>query len=213
MKILFAAAFIIGSSFSMPAAAGDGRKALDAYLADFKTLQANFEQTLTNEKGKRVETSQGVVYLQRPGKFHWDYQKPYEQEIVGDGDKVWIYDKDLEQVTVKPMSKVIGSAPAVILGSDTKIDDKYVVNELGNKDGIDWVALVPKESGNEYAGIRLGFEKAALRRMELSDNFGQITALTFSDEQRNTRIPAAQFQFTPPLGVDVNDLTRQQAQP
>lgn len=193
-----------------PAWAGEGRQALDAYLADFKTLQAHFQQKLTNEKGRIVDTSEGVVYLERPGKFRWDYRSPYEQSIIGDGEKVWIYDKDLEQVTVKPMDKVLGSTPALILGSDTRIDERFTVTEQGEKDGAQWLSLQPKEGGGEYSGIRLGFEQGALRYMELADNFGQVTNLRFSDERRNEPVDAGVFKFSPPEGVDVNDLSRPQ---
>lgn len=197
----------------MPAVAGEARKALDAYLADFKTLQAQFEQTVTDEQGKRRETSQGTVYLERPGKFHWEYTKPYEQSIIGDGQKVWIYDKDLEQITVKPIAGVLNSAPALILGNQVQVDEKYNITEMGEKDGIQWISLVPKDSSHDYAGIKLGFEKSNLREMELADNFGQTTHLKFKDEQRNIDIDAAVFAFTPPAGVDVNDLSRPQASP
>ncbi|HTT08508.1 MAG TPA: outer membrane lipoprotein chaperone LolA [Gammaproteobacteria bacterium] len=191
-----------------PAAAGEARKALDDYLADFKTLRAQFEQTVTDEQGKLRETSQGTVYLERPGKFHWEYTRPYEQSIIGDGQKVWIYDKDLEQVTIRPIDKVLNSAPALILGNQVHIDEKYNVTEMGEKDGVQWISLIPKDASHDYAGIKLGFEKSNLREMELADNFGQVTHLKFRDEQRNASIDDGVFSFTPPDGVDVNDLSR-----
>jgi chaperone LolA len=193
-----------------PVAAGEARKALDDYLANFKTLQAQFEQTVTDEQGQRRETSQGTVYLERPGKFHWEYVKPYEQSIIGDGQKVWIYDKDLEQITIKPIAGVLNSAPALILGNQVHVDEKYNVTEMGEKDGVQWISLVPKDASHDYAGIKLGFEKSNLREMELADNFGQTTHLKFKDERRNVSIDAAEFTFTPPAGVDVNDLSRPQ---
>src|SRR3990172_7508337 len=106
---------------SVSAFAGPTRQALDEYLAQFRTLQAQFEQTVINEKGKTLESSKGKVYLQRPGKFHWDYEQPYVQSIIGDGQKVWIYDQDLEQVTIRPMQKAIGSTPALIFCIETLI--------------------------------------------------------------------------------------------
>jgi chaperone LolA len=190
-----------------PAHAGAAREALDQYLAQFRTLQAQFEQTVINEKGKTMETSSGKVYLERPGKFHWYYTKPYEQVIVGDGSKVWFYDKDLEQVTIRRVEKALGSAPALILGSDAKVDENFTVTEDGSKDGADWVTLMPKEPKNAYAKVRVGFEGKDLRWMELFDNFGQTTRLKFSGEQRNAAIDPKYFSFTPPAGVDVNDLT------
>jgi len=209
-KLIILSALVLSA---MPSKAGEARQALDAYLADFKTLKAQFEQTVTDEQGKRRETSQGTVYLERPGKFHWEYTKPYEQSIIGDGEKVWIYDKDLEQVTIRPIDKVLNSAPALILGNQVHVDEKYTITEMGEKDGVQWISLVPKDASHDYAGIKLGFEKSNLREMELADNFGQTTHLKFKDEQRNAAIDAAEFIFTPPAGVDVNDLRRQQAAP
>jgi len=192
---------------------GAARAALDEYLAQFRTLQARFEQTVVNEKGKTLETSSGIVYLERPGKFHWNYTKPYEQVIVGDGSKVWFYDKDLEQVTIRRVEKALGSAPALILGSDAKVDENFTVTEDGSKDGAEWVTLTPKEAKNAYAKVRVGFEGKDLRWMELFDNFGQTTRLKFSGEQRNAAIDPKFFAFTPPPGVDVNDLTAAPASP
>lgn len=195
------------------AQAGAAREALDEYLAQFRTLQAQFEQTVVNEQGKTLETSSGIVYLERPGKFRWNYTKPYEQVIVGDGSKVWFYDRDLEQVTIRRVEKALGSAPALILGSDARVDDNFTVTEDGSKDGAEWVTLTPKEAKNAYAKVRVGFEGKDLRWMELFDNFGQTTRLRFSDERRNAAIDPELFSFTPPPGVDVNDLTAVPASP
>jgi outer membrane lipoprotein carrier protein len=198
----------IAMLFNLPSHAGEGRQALDDYLNGFTTLTSKFDQTLTNEKGTIIDTSRGTVYLQRPGKFRWEYESPYEQSIVGDGEKVWIYDKDLEQVTVKPMQKVLGSTPALILGGDTRIDDRFMVTEQGVEEGVAWLSLQPKDADSQYTGIRIGFtDDGRLRGMDLSDNFGQVTRLRFSEDRRNEPVEAEQFIFTPPAGVDVNDLT------
>lgn len=212
--VVFALVSSVLLSASAQVPAQTAREVLDAYLADFRTLQAQFEQTVINEKGRTLETSRGEVYLQRPGRFRWDYQKPYEQSIIGDGEKVWIYDKDLEQVTVRPMQKALGSTPALILGSDdTRIDERFNVSEDGAKDGAVWLTLLPKDAKNEYARVRLGFEGSSLRWMELFDNFGQTTRLQFSSEQRNAAIDSKLFTFTPPAGVDVTDLTQSTVKP
>jgi len=213
MKTVKFAFILTALSLSIAAHAGEARQALDAYLADFKTLLAKFDQTVVNEKGQTLETSSGRVYLQRPGRFRWDYEKPYEQTIVGDGAKVWVYDKDLEQVTIRPMQKVLGSTPALILGSDTRIDEQFNVTEDGHRDGAAWLTLIPRDARNEYAKVRLGFEGKDVRWMELFDNFGQTTRLKFYAEQRNQPIDAVVFAFTPPAGVDVNDLTQAATKP
>jgi outer membrane lipoprotein carrier protein len=180
-----------------------GKARLDKYLQEFMTLKASFEQVLLNEKGSTIETAHGTVYLQRPGRFRWDYEKPYEQSIVADGTKVWIYDKDLAQVTVKPLQAAIGNTPALLLGGKVDIDKEFIVKEQGATNGLTWVVLHPRSKDNQYADIRLGFEATAVKQMELHDNLGQTTRITFSAEERNPTIDPAIFQFTPPQGVDV----------
>jgi outer membrane lipoprotein carrier protein len=192
---------------------GDVRQTLEDYVSQFKSLTANFDQTVINEKGKTTETSSGEVYLQRPGKFHWEYLKPYEQSIVGDGKKVWVYDKDLEQVTVRRVEQALRSAPALILSSDAKLDENFTVSDDGEKEGIAWATLTPKDAKNEYSKVRVGFEGKALRWMELFDNFGQTTRLKFSGEDLNGMLDDKVFSFAPPAGVDVNDLTAEAPKP
>lgn len=194
-------------------AVADVKQTLDAYIGQFKSLTADFDQTVINEKGKTTETSNGKVYLQRPGKFHWDYLKPYEQSIVGDGKKVWLYDKDLEQVTVRRVEEALRSAPALILSSDAKLDQNFSVTDDGEKEGIAWATLTPKDTKYEYSKVRVGFEGKALRWMELFDNFGQTTRLKFSGENLNGALDDNIFSFTPPAGVDVNDLTASAPKP
>lgn len=211
MKPLSRVAMLMMSSLlaamSVNACAAGVRQTLDDYIGRFKTLQADFEQTVINEQGKTTETSSGKVFLERPGKFHWDYVKPYAQSIVGDGSKVWVYDRDLEQVTIRRVDEALRSAPALILSSDAKVDDNFTVTEDGSRDGADWVTLLPKDAKNEYSKVRVGFEGKDLRWMELFDNFGQTTRLRFTGEKLNAALDSAVFAFTPPPGVDVNDLS------
>jgi outer membrane lipoprotein carrier protein len=181
----------------------EGRARLEQYLADFVTLRANFEQLLLNEKGATVETAKGMVYLRRPGRFRWDYQTPYVQTIVADGEKVWIYDQELSQVTVKPLQAAIGNTPALLLGGKVDIDKQFDVTELGQRAGLLWVGLKPRGQDNQYYDIRLGFDGTVLRQMVLLDNLGQTTRIEFSGEQRNSELDPKLFIFTPPKGVDV----------
>jgi chaperone LolA len=194
---------LLSTSFS--ALAGEGRMQLDKYLAEFTTLEASFSQELADEKGAVRQRSQGKVYLERPGKFRWEYQKPYEQLIVADGKKVWIYDQDLEQVTVKPLQAAIGNTPALLLGGQVNIEKEFTISEDGQKEGLQWLTLKPRQSENQYSDIRLGFEGSALRRMDLHDNFGQTTRIRFAGEERNKKLAPALFEFKPPAGVDVMD--------
>jgi outer membrane lipoprotein carrier protein len=198
---------------SVNAQAGGARQTLDDYIGKFRTLQADFEQTVINEQGKTTETSSGKVFLERPGKFHWDYVKPYAQSIVGDGKKVWVYDRDLEQVTIRRVDEALRSAPALILSSDSKVDDNFTVTEDGSRDGAVWLTLLPKDAKDEYSKVRVGFEGRNLRWMELFDNFGQTTRLKFTSEKLNAALDSTVFAFTPPPGVDVNDLSANGPEP
>ena len=199
------AVLFAGVVAALPASAGPGRDRLESFLKDFTTLEAKFDQSLIDEQGKVLEQSQGTVVLARPGKFRWDYLKPFEQQIVADGTKVWIYDKDLEQVTVKTLNAAVGSVPAMVLDSKGVIDEHFAIYELGEDQGLTWVALRPKEEEEsaQYTDVRLGFDAKGLRMMELKDSFGQTTRIAFKDEMRDTKIDPALFEFKPPAGVDV----------
>lgn len=196
-------ALAVALAFSGPAAAGEGADRLDAFLDGFTTLEARFEQTLIDEKGRTLEVATGTVALARPGRFRWDYEAPYAQTIVGDGSAVWIYDPDLEQVTRKGMEQAIGSTPALILDSRAAIVEHYAIYELGQDQGLVWVALRPLEETNQYSDVRLGFDEPGLRVMELRDNFGQTTRVRFEAERLNPVLAPDRFEFTPPPGVDV----------
>lgn len=186
-------------------AAAEGRSRLDAFLADFSTLEAKFQQTVVDEKGRQLETSSGDVFLQRPGKFRWEYKAPYEQSIVADGERVWIYDVDLEQVSVKPMDSALADTPSLLLGGYASVDEEFSVVELGEADRLVWVGLTPKRKDNQYSTIRLGFNGKEMQVMELADAFGQTTRIVFSAQKRNKGIQSSIFQFVPPPGVDVLD--------
>ncbi len=194
---------------SVGAAAAGGQKQLQDYLDDIKALQAQFEQTLLDENGTVLEVSSGSVYLEKPNKFRWDYKKPYDQSIVGDGSRIWVYDRDLEQVTVKPMENALANTPAALLGGEADVEDEFDVSELGEKDNLRWLMLKAKASDNQFNAVRLGFEGPNIRIMELTDNLGQLTQIRFSAERRNHKIAPSIFQFTPPAGVDVIDAADQ----
>jgi outer membrane lipoprotein carrier protein len=184
---------------------GKGRDRLDGFLRDFKTLTAAFEQTLLTERGQRLEVSRGRVYLQRPGLFRWEYFAPYQQSIIADGKRVWVYDKDLEQVSVKPFDSAVAETPALLLSGRTDIQREFEVFELGKADGLEWMRLKPRKQQAQYTVIRLGFDGPRVEVMELLDNFGQTTRIAFSGQQRNVPIDPALFTFIPPPGVDVLD--------
>ncbi|MGH8245435.1 MAG: outer membrane lipoprotein chaperone LolA [Gammaproteobacteria bacterium] len=185
--------------------AGDEATLLSRYLEGLTTLKATFEQELIDESGVARERSHGILYLHRPGKFRWEYRRPYQQSIVGDGQRVWIYDKDLEQVTVKPLGTALGSTPALLLGGKVDPKEEFVITESGGRGGMSVLHLKPKRDEGHYTEIQLSFEGSLLRLMELRDNFGQTTRIRFVTQNRNAAIEPSLFVFTPPPGVDVID--------
>ncbi len=178
---------------------------LDHFLEGMDDIKANFKQTLLNEHGEELETSSGIVYMSRPGKFRWDYTEPYSQQITTDGNTLWIYDEDLEQVTIRDISNSIENTPAAILGGTGDFDDHFVIINIGNIEGFEWVELTPRDIENQYHSIRLGFNKKHIGMMILFDNLGQTTRIDFIDSERNTNLDDSLFVFEPPEGVDVID--------
>jgi outer membrane lipoprotein carrier protein len=143
------------------------------------------------------------MMLSRPGKFRWQIEKPYSQLLVGDGEKVWIYDPDLRQVTVKQFGAALGSTPAALLLGGNTLDRNFTLREAGERDGLEWLEATPKSSDSGFEKLQLGFAGNDLKAMDLFDNFGQTTSLIFSRVERNPQLSPALFRFTPPAGVDV----------
>jgi outer membrane lipoprotein carrier protein len=177
--------------------------ALKVFLTQTQTVKARFAQMVLDKSGKQLQQAQGVMQFSRPGKFRWDYRKPYEQVIVGDGSKLWIYDKDLNQVTVRKLDRALGSSPAALLAGSNDLERDYKLSNLGMDKGLDWLEALPKNRETVFERVRMGFGKSGLEAMELHDQFGQTTVITFADVERNPRIAADVFRFTPPQGADV----------
>ena len=176
---------------------------LHQFLETTRTLRADFAQMVVAKNGKKPQSSSGVLMFSRPGKFRWQIEKPYAQLLVGDGEKVWIYDPDLRQVTVKKVDAAIGSTPAALLVGGSELEKNFALREIDGREGLDWVEATPKSSDSGFEKLQLGFSGNELKAMELFDNFGQTTSLVFSRIERNPSLPAAQFRFSPPSGVDV----------
>ena len=188
----------------LPGVAGAaGVDALKAFLGQTQTLKARFAQMVLDKNLKALQQAQGVMQFSRPGKFRWDYTKPYEQTIVGDGSRLWIYDKDLNQVTVRKLDRALGASPAALLAGSNDLERDYTLSNLGMDKGLDWLEALPKSRDTVFERVRMGFGKSGLEVMELRDQFGQVTVITFADVERNPRIPADVFRFTPPPGADV----------
>jgi len=177
------------------------------FLDTTKTLRAEFMQIVVAKNGKKPQQSTGVVMLSRPGKFRWLIEKPYEQLLVGDGEKVWMYDPDLRQVTVKKVDAALGSTPAALLVGDSSgknmLEKNFSLREAGEREGFEWVEATPKTPDSGFEKLQLGFEGNNLKAMELSDNFGQTTSLVFLRLESNPSLAPSLFRFTPPAGVDV----------
>lgn len=178
-------------------------KQLQAFLKNSKSFSADFKQVLLNEAGTPKQTSFGIFYLQHPGKFRWDYQKPFQQQIVSNSGKVWFYDADLEQVTVKKLDESLGSTPALLLTGDISLEDNFTIETQGVDGDMQWIRLLPKSQESTFKYVLIGLEKGSLSGMELSDNFGQLTRIYFSNVKLNAQLQAGLFEFKAPKGVDV----------
>lgn len=184
-------------------AGANGIDALKAFIADTQTAQANFTQTVQDKNGNTKQQTSGTMAFSRPGKFRWSYQKPFEQIIVGDGAKIYLYDVDLEQVTIKQLGQALGSSPAALLAGDNEIEKFYTLADAGSRDGLTWLTATPRDKDSSFNQIQMGFNQRTLAEMKIRDNFGLTTVLKLSQLQRNPRLPASTFKFTPPAGVDV----------
>jgi outer membrane lipoprotein carrier protein len=178
---------------------------IQKFLQGLDTWQVNFEQTLHNERGEKLEKVKGVLYLQRPGKFHWAYEDPYKQQIITDGETLWIYDEDLEQVTIRDISGSMKQTPAYIIVGNENIEEYFVMIDMGEIEGYDWVELTPRDIEAQYSSIRFGFDHDNLGMMVIYDNLGQVTRIDFSDDKRNIQLDTILFMFEPPPNIDVID--------
>jgi outer membrane lipoprotein carrier protein len=176
---------------------------LREFVEGAKTLRAQFNQTVLDRAGKVTNESSGTMQFSRPGKFRWEYTKPFPQLIVGDGKKLWIWDGDLEQVTVKKLSESLGSSPAALLAGSNEIERSFTLIDGGNTDGLDWLQAQPKDRDTTFESIRMGFGDAGLQVMELVDSFGQKTLIRFAKVEKNPKLAADLFKFTPPKNADV----------
>jgi outer membrane lipoprotein carrier protein len=176
---------------------------VDKYLAGLATWSADFTQTIDDGHGKVVRSAAGKLYLQKPGRFRWDYVEPSEQLILADGKKIWFYDKDLQQANVRDMDANLASTPAVLLSGGGSVGSQFDVTALPPKEGMEWYQLIPKKPDTDFQLVRIGFTKGDLTSMFLADKLNQVTQLTFSHSQKNAKFAPDLFSFTPPAGVDV----------
>jgi outer membrane lipoprotein carrier protein len=184
-------------------AAAAGVDLLKSFVSQTASAKARFAQMVLDKNLKMLQQATGTMQFSRPGKFRWEYEKPYEQTIVGDGSRLWIYDKDLNQVTVRKLDSALGASPAALLAGSNEIEQSYTLANLGHQEGLDWLEAVPKTRDTAFERIRLGFSGSTLQAMELRDQFGQVTVIRFADLERNPKLGPETFRFTPPKGADV----------
>jgi outer membrane lipoprotein carrier protein len=199
--VLLFAAFAAFSSSTH--AADSARARMQAFSHDLKSVTADFTQSVTDANGHRGDESQGSMALQAPRLFRWETKKPYEQTIVADGKRVWVYELDLQQVSVRSQSSEEAHSPLTVLTDLSQLDTQFTASESGERDGLVWLKLASKAKEPEFEYAELGFSAATLDRMLFKDQLGNTTEIRFSDWKRNPSIPADTFKFTPPKGVDV----------
>ena len=198
----FIAAIAFVWSFSV-IAAESGIEKLNHFVQTVETFQADFTQTVFAPDGQVMEEAQGLFVLDRPGKFRWDYEQPYPQHIVADGQRIWFYDIDLEQVTVNSQLEALADTPATLLSGDSKPQDKYLLTDIPSDDGMLWVELIPKDVESSFQTVALSFDEIGLRQMIMKDSFDQKTRLVFNNVIENPKLADDIFVFTVPEGVDV----------
>jgi outer membrane lipoprotein carrier protein len=184
-------------------AAAAGVDALRSYLRETSAASAQFTQIVYDRSMRKLQETSGTMHFSRPGRIRWSYEKPYEQLIVGDGDRLWVYDKDLNQVTVKAMAQALGGSPASLLAGSNDIEKDFRLTATGDQDGLNWLEAIPRSGESTFQKVRLGFGKAGLEAMDLTDGFGQTTVVRFTSIVRNPKLSPDLFRFTPPKGADV----------
>jgi len=186
------------------AAPDQARQQLNNFFTKVTSLKGSFTQQVLSKKGKVIQNTSGLLYLYRPGKFRWIYKTPDPQVIVGDGKNIWLYDEDLEQVTIKPMTKSMSGAPIAILTRKQSPDAQFVVQEITTHvGGFNWFRLTPRKKSNDFKLLEIGLDKSgSIRQMNMFDKLGQKTIIRLNTKS-NVPISGKMFTFTPPAGVDV----------
>jgi outer membrane lipoprotein carrier protein len=194
---------VLAALFGAATLAASPAADVEKYLNGLASWSADFAQTIDDGHGNVLRSAAGRLYLQRPGKFRWDYSQPSEQLILADGKQIWFYDKDLAQANVRDMDSSLASTPASLLSGSASVSTQFNVTALAKSAGLQWFQLVPKHADTDFQLVRIGFDKGELRSMFLADKLNQITQLTFSNSKRNLPLAADLFSFVPPPGVDV----------
>jgi outer membrane lipoprotein carrier protein len=202
MRVLLATLLLL-VQFAGRVSAASPAAEVEQYLDGLHSWSADFSQTIDDGHGNVMRSAAGRLYLQRPGKFRWDYTQPSEQLILADGKQIWFYDKDLAQANVRDMDTSLASTPASLLSGNASVSAQFNVTALPVNQGLQWFQLIPKHADTDFQLVRIGFDKGELRSMFLADKLNQITQLSFSNSKRNMSLAPDLFSFVPPAGVDV----------
>jgi len=181
----------------------DGLDFLRGYLAELESLEADFRQQVVDRDGELIEEASGRVWVERPGKFRWNYETPFRRVIVTDGARVWLYEADLDQVTVRAVDAALGETPAALLSGEADILERFRYLDAGRRDSLFWITLEPRSPGADFESVRLGFDGDRLEQLVLADRLGQTTRLWLTGQRRNMEIDDEWFRFVVPQGADV----------
>lgn len=176
---------------------------VESYFQDLRSLRSNFVQRVYDDRGRVLQSSSGQMLMRRPGQFRWDYRSPNPQIIVADGKRLWAYDVDLEQVTVRKLDNAVSATPLALLSGAAPLAETFRIGAAQQRDGLAWYELTPRQEQPEFRVLRLAFKGSLLVSLELEDRFGQRTRLDFQQLERNPSFDPALLQFKPPPGVDV----------
>ncbi|RQO35978.1 outer membrane lipoprotein chaperone LolA [Herminiimonas sp. KBW02] len=206
-RTLLVSALLLGAALAVPRYAhAAALEQFKSFVSSTQAARGEFTQQLVKVESGNTKVSNkstGTFTFARPGKFIWTYQKPYEQLLQADGDKLYIYDKDLNQVTIKKLGDALGSSPAAILFGSNDLEKNFTLKEAGSKNGLEWLEATPKAKDTTFDHIGIGLRNGVPEAMELRDSFGQISLLTFTKFEKNPPMPANQFKFVVPKGADV----------
>lgn len=199
----FVFVLLSGITQATQSASSDALTNLNDFFTKITTMQANFVQEVRNEKGKVIQKSKGKVSLHRPGRFRWEYTNPDKHLIIADGGSVWVYDEDLDQVTVKSMKSTLASAPVGLLLNKQPVHKQFQVTPMKSNGRLDWFHLVPHKKDSDFTSMDVGMDQNGIQEMVLQDKFGQETSIHMSGVRLDPKINAQQFRFTPPKGADI----------
>lgn len=189
--------------FSLPVFGSEAIQRLDKFFAEVDSFNGSFVQTVFDEQGEIVQSAEGDVALQKPGRFRWQYTQPYPQLILADGEYLWIYDEELLQASAKPIDEALGNAPIMLLTNIRPLQQDFEIMEAATRDGLNWVELIPLIQDTEFDRIQIGLDADGIRKMELHDQFSQKTVIEFKNLKTNTVFEPEYFVFIAPDGVDV----------